>query len=373
VQVKIEVSDTQLALVVTEGSCSFVPSQEVETEHHDFAAWATLPLAMASGDQHLRIEGVGDRLVAENATKLSQVWELWMPHKFNRVEVSFDEYQSTPPGKGKLLLFSGGIDSTYNLLRLEAAGQRPHLLTVHGLDYKAADDERFESLLLHTKPIVDRASSGRNIVLTDIYDIYKRAGIDVAVGHAFALFSALFLFSNRFECGEISADYSTAQDFTVHPWGTNSLTNSMFESSTFRVMTGSADVTRSEKVAAIARDKAALHALTFCSDYSKRPLNCGICAKCVRTKAMFIAATGSVPEIFIDPAFRASSLDSMNLSKRSEEAFFVDLFLAARRNGQIAKLPGLAEKAEKYLRNKRLGHLKPGRRLEKRFTDWWRG
>lgn len=351
------------------GGCSFELGSEFTSERSDFAAWAALPLAMRKGE-NLVIEGIGDSVVAANATKLSEIWELWMPEWFTRVQVSFSDPRPMPEASGRLLLFSGGVDSTSNLLRHEQVGSRPHLLTLHGLDYRHSDEARFAGLLEQTQPLVDRAAAGRHTVRTDIYDLYRKSQVDVAAGHGFALFSGLFLFADQFGVGEISADYSAAQDYVVSPWGTNSLTNPMYASSTFHVATASADATRSDKVALLAKDHVALRALTFCKDYSKRPKNCGVCSKCTRTKAMFIAVTGEAPDIFIDRRFDPKSLATIKLSSRSEAAFFVDLYLAARRNGNLDRLPGLERAADAYFRAVRLKNLNFRRRVKSYAAAW---
>jgi hypothetical protein len=213
------------------------------------------------------------------------------------------------------------------------------------MDYRYEDVERFEALLLKTEPFAKTVSDRRVLVRTDIRSLYRGHGIKGDIGHAFLLAGTLFLFSETFAVGEIAADYSRAQEFIVFPWGTNSITNPLFASSMFRIETPTQDVRRSEKMTLLAKSPTALRSLSFCKNYKSRPHNCGICSKCMRTKAMFIASPGEIPPIFADNAFSPEYLDKFDLAQRNERAFFLDLYLTARRNGNLERLPGVAEKA----------------------------
>jgi hypothetical protein len=305
----------------------------------DFAVWSLLPIAMSEGCD-LHIAGTGDPITAHNAKQLSRIWELWMPERFRSVEVSFDDYAAGTRGSGRLVLYSGGVDSTYNLLNYKKRGERPTLLTLQGLDYKYDDDERFARLIEHTRPFVESVSAGHILLKTDIHHAYRTHGVKARIGHGFELAGALFLFGHAFEVGEIAPDFTPAQEYIAHPWGTNSVTNPLFASSSFRMETASNELSRTGKVRVLANSEVAVRSLSFCKDYDSRPLNCGICSKCTRTKAMFLATCGEVPPIFFLQDLKP--LDQVfDLEKRNERAFFVDLYQTARANGQLERLRGI--------------------------------
>ncbi len=318
----------------------------VDRQSAIFALWAFLPIAMTKG-RNLRIHGGGDSVVKENAEQLARVWAAWMPHKFSPVSVEFTQEYSTPNvGTGKeLMLFSGGVDSTYNLLLRHREGKQQTLLTIHGIDYKHADEERFAKLLKKTQPLADLVGSDRIFVRTNAYDIYNRKyGIGVEVGHAFVLASNLFLYSAPFTWGEISADYSRFQEVIVAPWGTNGYTNPLFTSKTFGMNTANLDVTRSQKLRSIAASEVALHTLSLCKKYEFRPDNCGVCTKCLTIKAMFLAELGSIPEIFADQAFTEELFETVPFRRRGDRAFLVDIIETARRNNHLHLIHGIDKK-----------------------------
>lgn len=338
-----------------------------------FAAILALPLAMREG-RPLRLRGAGDPMLAERLTALSEVWECWTPGLFNAVPVTFDGAVAPSGGRGRLVLYSGGADATHNLLRYRGAAEKPTLLTMFGLDYRLPQRAHFEALLRKTEPFRTAVADRHLLVETDLYRTYFANGIPEHFGHAFALAGGLFLFSETFAAGEIAADYNAAQEYVVHPWGTNSFTNAYFAGSTFRMETASTDITRTQKLRVLAGEgETVLRALSFCHTPKTRPENCGRCSKCVRTKAMFMATLGRVPPIFVDASLDAGMIRSMKVEKRNERGFTMDIYFTAKRNGHLDKLPGLAEIAARYMvppaRSGGPGAKWPGRLLD-RIRRW---
>jgi len=327
-----------------------------------FAAWATLPIGMKLGRDVL-IDGLGDDETVENAARLSEVWSTWMPGRYSPVGVQFTG-KSLPRNANAgedLVLYSGGVDSCYNILRRRDAGRRDAFLTIHGVDYKK---ESFDALMSRTAEFVDAFATRRLMVRSNIRRVYKKNGLFADVTYGFVLAAAAFLMRSNFGSGSISADFTTLQEYIVFPWASNVVTNALFASSDFHIKTDNADVTRAEKLALIASDEVALRSLTFCRDQSVQPDNCGRCYKCARTKAMFLAATGEVPDIFIDPTLDGSSLRAMDLSKRTEIVFAVDLISFAKRRGTAALVPGLIE-LERRLRQTEKQPYNPPKMIKK--------
>jgi hypothetical protein len=324
------------------------PNTIFPTDRADFAAWALLPIAMRKG-KNLRIMYRGSEATAKNAIALSRIWSMWLPHVFRPIEVSFSEnvdfkLDARDKSGVDLLLYSGGVNSTYNLIRRHQEGLKQVLLTVHGLDYKLSDFNGFNELIKQTEPIANQMAEKRLFLETNAYSQYKKHGIKADLSHGFILAASVFLMGRSYDAGVISADFSRDQEFLAFPWGTNSVTNDYFSSGDFRLRTENLDVTRGQKMELLSKYPSALQAITFCSDSSNRPKNCGLCSKCVRTKVMFIAATGKVPDIFNNSAISKKYLNALNLNKRSERAFFADIIALAESNKHVDKIPGLKKK-----------------------------
>lgn len=265
----------------------------------NFVAILLLPLAMAR-NKNLFVLGKGDPLLACNLNALSKVWETWLPEMFSEVEVRFrDEFVPAESASDKdLVLYSGGVDSTYNVLKRIKNEREQDLLTVHGMDYRYEDRVRFDGLIEKVKALASVSCDKHYLIHTDAYDAYADCGIRGGVGHVFVLASMLFLFESRYRSGEIAADCSRVGEYHFWPWGTNSVTNELFAGSAFRLVTADQSIDRIQKMELLAGDDAALSSLSVCKDYSFRPNNCGVCSKCMRTKLHFQASLGYVPPMF---------------------------------------------------------------------------
>jgi hypothetical protein len=313
-----------------------------------FAVWALLPIAMREGF-NIQINRPIDPQVATNAERLSRIWEMWVPSLYRSIRVS---------GKGEwsqasrarlpcIHLYSGGVDSTFSILKYTDVQKRGHVLTIYGLDYRRGDkdESNFAKLIAKTDPLLEKLNYQRVVVRTNA----KRN--PTALTHGFSLAACLFLFSDLFEEGTIAADLTQAQDVVAFPWGTNHITNQYFAGTDFAVRTVCA-VGRTEKLAAISASEIGLPFLSFCRQPDTLSANCGICSKCVRTKAMLAAATGKVPEIFVDNTFDRNLMKNLDLENRFERACLFDLYSYAQERGIVDAIPRLSQLVEEFYRRR---------------------
>lgn len=337
---------------------------EVAPASATFALWLALPIAMRLG-RDLHVEGLVAAGAPDGARRLVEAWSLWRPDLFAPVAATAAEATPTAaaPEGPDLLLFSGGVDSTHALGAWAGAG-RPDLLTVLGMDYRRDDEGRFARLQAKTAAF-RAAHAGRQVVVrSDAASVMRRFEVGPDIGHGFHLFAALSLFEASHPRAVIAADFTPEEYALVGPWGTGPLTNARFATAAQEVSTVGLDRSRADKVADLAADPLALGSLSFCVDYAARPENCGRCSKCVRTKAMFVAATGEVPPIFLDGAFSPSDLVALDLSRPTEVAFAGALLRRARASGHLAPFEGLAARLAAGRRGRSLrGRLYQARAL----------
>jgi len=107
------------------------------------------------------------------------------------------------------------------------------------------------------------------------------------------------------------------------------------------------DVSRTEKVAAIVEREIDSSALSFCRQAGWMPDNCGVCAKCIRTKAMFLVVTGAVPDIFANKSLDKGLMQSLSV-KGHERPHIFDLYFYAKERGLLNTVPGLLELVDHY-------------------------
>ena len=306
-----------------------------ELTDHTFALWHALPFALRKGF-NLEICGPVDRLALANAEQLVRIWETWQPTQFRNIRISAWEVLDTakPPILPRLTLYSGGVDSSYMLLRKGAQPAGATLLTVHGMDYDTDNHEGFAHLLLKTQQFVEKLNYRRVILRTDAR---KVAGGHHAWG--MALSGHAHLFSSRFSGADFAADLAYWQDFLAFPWGLNHATAHLLSSACFGMQDLGYDRTRAEKLEAILEDEVALNSVNFCTDKKVRPANCGICSKCLRTKAMFAACSGQIPDIFLDSRFDSEAIFRIDLRDKIERCLFIDIYQTARSRGNLAAFP----------------------------------
>ena len=307
----------------------------------DFAVWFFLPIAMRLG-RSLYIDGTGTLDSEKNAKKLSEIWESWLPYHFSSIKVKFKEAREKNNTNGTLCFYSGGIDSTYSLLKRHKKGLGQDLITIHGMDYKVHDIKRFEELKEKTKPFSSMISGNHIFVTSDAYNLYRKHRVNpegAHVSHIFSLAGNTFLFSENYNEINIAADYRLDQQFITYPWGSNSVTNKYFSDGTTRLVTLDDDVTRCEKLPLVITSVEALASVSFCTDYKSRPLNCGVCSKCMRTKVMFFSSTGQIPDIYKDRSISDNWYKLFDLKSNSQKAFLLDILTTAKSNNRSEELP----------------------------------
>ncbi|WP_319824285.1 hypothetical protein [Thalassovita sp.] len=278
--------------------------------------WLGLPVAMRQGVP-LVIDGAVSRTALDGARQLAMIWAAWRPDLFEEIAISASVVTDAPanaPAGPPLLCFSGGIDSTHALTLMHARGERPDLLSVHGMDYRRDDHDRFGRLLDKTAAL-RKARAGRSLtVWTDAASVYRRFGIPPTLGFGFILGTAQFLHARGHRKGVIAADIARHLECVNGPYGTSSVITPLMNDGAFACALEGLQVSRMDKVAALLGDELALASLSFCKDYGTRPENCGVCPKCVRTKAQIYALGGSIPPIFRDRSLTPAHFKGISVS-----------------------------------------------------------
>jgi hypothetical protein len=308
----------------------------------DFAAWIFLPVAMVK-NKTLIIHGSGTLETKKNAEKLSNIWACWLPKKYSLINIEFTSYRNLENSEGKkeLLLFSGGVDSTYAILNKHFQ-EKPDLLTIQGMDYKISDQDRFTKAIEKTNIIANEYADQRTTVRSNAYDIYNKINIAPRLSFVFVLSSVSFLFVKKYRNVTMAADFALYQQFEELPYGSSIATDQLYDSGDFHLETFGNDVTRAEKLPSILSDNLAVKSLSLCKDKKVRPHNCGVCSKCTRTKYMMLATAGYIPtESFINPALDQSIKLNFNANGDKQDAYIKSTYTAAFRNNNLDKIPNI--------------------------------
>jgi len=319
------------------------------SSYDDFAVWALLPIAMKSG-QKIVIHGRVHEKVARCAEQFAFIWHNWMPIHFLPVEVVADEVVDEPPVSGagrSLLALSGGVDSTFSLLRNTQAGIT-HVLTIHGMDYFLSDEEVFAGVHERTSKIAEMAGKKQILLETNVREFMKD---NWWMTHAPAITAAMSCFSEEFDVRYIASDRPRWMDNILTFSGGNHITNECLHADGHGISHLDDDLDRIDKLAFIIDEHPEYSELvTFCF---KRhvPGNCGWCYKCSTQKLYLLALQGH-----LDPFFPGQELTERNirkLRKYQDAQFRVYLMKAlsmAHGRGNEAVVPLLEKLLEENLK-----------------------
>lgn len=130
-----------------------------------------------------------------------------------------------------------------------------------------------------------------------------------------------------------------ALEYTEHPHGSHPWLNSYFGADFLDVITGDMEqFSRLEKIALLSKWPGALDALRVCWDTGSIPenhLNCGRCAKCVRTMLEFLVCNQLThSKAFPQNEVTADMLKSMHVRSNVEVEYFVELISPLEKMGR---------------------------------------
>jgi hypothetical protein len=238
---------------------------------------ALVPVAMGTGSD-LAVDGPVDPAAVEGARAAQQVLHGWYPHL--RV-AAIDAPAGTDlpaPVAGVGCFFSGGVDSFYSVL--QHRDEITHLVFVHGFDIPIADEDLGD----RARAAVRAAAASLGLTLLEVRTDLRRVSDGRAdwqtLYHGAAMAAVAHALSDH--VGRIIVPGSYNQN-DLHPWGTHPDLDHHWSGSRLRMEHDAVDVTRPEKVRALADHQVALDHLRVCFKNPDGAYNCGRCEKCLRT------------------------------------------------------------------------------------------
>jgi hypothetical protein len=265
--------------------------------------------------RNIRLHGPATREILRNLTEFQLAWWRWRPDVYQTVEIEADSV--TIPrlrDERSLSAFSGGVDSTFTLLRNNPQGPIPRygvdtVVLVHGFDVSLANSDALRELVDRTEPV--RALTGTRlcIVRTNSMELRLQKWEDSCGAQ---LAACLHLFSSQFSHALIGS--SDAYDELWLPWGTNPVTDHLLSGGQMAIVPDGAAFCRTSKIAWLSHVPAALRSLKVCWQGKDQGRNCGVCEKCVRTQLNLMAVGVTDVPCFdrrLDPrAIRELAIDS---------------------------------------------------------------
>jgi len=249
---------------------------------HDALLPITLMPAMRVGED-LDLPAGLSRQLTESVPLIQDILLTWDRYQWDlgmsRVDVQAEARAScpAPTGRGVGCFFSGGVDSSYSVLKHR--DEVTHLIFVHGFDVSlgqaalrsvVADALRSAAASLG-KPLLE--------VETDLRS-FSDPVVSWPAYHGAALASVALLLAPM-----LSKVYVPASDTfaTLSPYGSHPLLDPLWSTEALTIVHDGCEASRADKVAAFATDSAPLEWLRVCWKNPGNAYNCGRCTKCVRT------------------------------------------------------------------------------------------
>jgi hypothetical protein len=200
-----------------------------------------------------------------------------------------------PPGDRNLtagtktaLLFSGGVDSFYTLLRCPE--QIDDLVTVFGFDTHVDDMLRQEAIEKSIREVTALLGKRPIFIRTNIRDhaLYRGISWEIAHGGAMAAIGHLL----PLEIGRLIISSSRPYDFT-EPWGSHWRIDPLWSSGGLTIAQFGCEWKRYEKLRRIAAEPILRRHLRVCWENRTPTGNCSRCDKCLRTR-LALAQSGEL-------------------------------------------------------------------------------
>jgi hypothetical protein len=186
--------------------------------------------------------------------------------------------ESPPPAAGRALLFSGGVDSFYSLLR--AGTEADRLVFVHGFDVPLADEAHAAVAIAAMREAASAVGARPVVVRTNLREHPAVAAVPWERAHGGALAAVGHVLADHVGTVHVSATY--ARDRSP-PWGSHWRTDKLWSSERVSLVHTGAEHRRAEKLLLVADEPLVQRHLRVCWKSEGGTINCSRCDKCLLT------------------------------------------------------------------------------------------
>ena len=293
----------------------------------------------------------------DGCTRIMEIYDAWsteLGDALRRVPIAAPTQPRPRTGQAAGAFFSGGVDSTYTLLRNHDrypagdARRIKYLLLGHGLDVSLDDQALFDRVLATARTVAEEHGVDLIPVRTNVraftvgidWGRYAHGPCLAAIGHVLSpLLHTLYIASSYWFT-------------TLKPWGSHPDIDGRWSSERLEFLHQGIEATRADKIRRIAGSEVALRNLRVCWRNPDQAFNCGRCEKCVRT--MFaLSCCGVLDRASAFPTRLDPELVSRLRLKPAEIPFWQDNLRLA--DGSAAD-PILVDSARQAVERGRLQH-----------------
>jgi hypothetical protein len=266
---------------------------------------AFLPMAMRLG-LPLRCEHPIDSVTLAQLNTWQSCFAGWLPFRLKVIDVEIpiaDEIKLRTGG-GAITAFSGGADSCFTVIR-HAGKISPELhhttltagLMIHGFDIVANAESAYEEALESSRAVLKAYKLDTYSLRTNIRERRGRPKLCwERESHGIWLGACLSCLEPWFDVMVIPSSY--AYDRAVHPWGSNSETDTLLGSKNTPIVHDGVEFSKYAKLKKLAGIDAVTDNVRTCSDNNQSGKNCGHCLKCSSTQVVLELCGCTRPKAF---------------------------------------------------------------------------
>lgn len=258
----------------------------------------------------LRVPLPVDAVTLANLMEWQDAMASWRPQALRPVPIrcDVDGAPAAPARAAAITAFSGGVDSTFTVVRNVTGGDATPGrvgplsagLLVHGFEIGLARDVEFAGAWERARACLAAFDLTAHQMRTDVRGLESVFGCDwEKETHGIWLAAALACYEARFARLVIPSTYP--YPWLRFPWGSNPVTDPLLASATTPVWHDGSAYSKLGKVRAIASHDVVRHTVRVCWEGGRLDRNCGRCFKCVATQVCFWLAGVDAPPAFDPP------------------------------------------------------------------------
>lgn len=265
-----------------DGTPAWFESSDVElTGSPEAFATAFLGPAQALG-RPLRVTDPVDPIWLANAANIMPIWKSWWGYDVAEPIRAEAKTGSTTQPTGERFTascFTGGVDSTYTLLRGPNASRIQRLLFVHGYDIPLADTPRMAAWEPDLRRVGHELNKPAIVIRSNIrlHPLFRSTNWERTHGGALAAAGLVMPGAERLV---IPSSYTYTDG---HYWGSHYDTDKFWSSAGIEIVHDDATYQRREKLRSIADEPMVWETLRVCWEGKTASGNCSMCEKCIRT------------------------------------------------------------------------------------------
>ncbi len=267
---------THRVISIFDGEPAWIESDDVELQPsiEEFASLWLMPCILSNRD--LRLKKPVCRTWYENAHRFIEFYRnYWGTAKIKILAETYES--STARQQAEAVCFSGGVDSFYTLMK---GGSPKYLLRAEGIDPVAS---RAEDFRLARERLAKIATAVGAVPVNIRYNLFEHPSFKIH--NDIDTYTGIFACMGHLLSSEIGSIFISSSNHKddIAPHACLTMTDPLYSSARLGVNHYPGDVSRRDKVAAIADWQLAYENLYVCLQRQGSNRNCSQCEKCVRT------------------------------------------------------------------------------------------